>query len=387
MKSQKYNLTKRAIEEFGTPQKRTYYRDSQVRGLYLDITPKGIRSFYVRRMSGGRPDKLFIGRFPDISIEQARARAMSFHADLSVGHSQAEEKRDLNSELSLSELFELYLERHMLKSRKTGPAMKKNFDNWLSHWKDRKLSSISRESVEILHAQLAKERGKYTANRALQLLSAIYNKATLWKLWKNDNPVRGITKFSEFSRERVLREDEIGSFFRCLNEEPRDQFYDFIMLLILTGQRKGNVLAMRWQDIDLTAKTWTIPGELMKNGQTMTIALTEMEIGILARRLNSKTNDFVFPSIGKRGYYIEPKRRWKELLSRAKIVDFHIHDLRRTLASYMANSGANVALIQSALNHKDLRTTLKVYAKVARRAELEAREKAHELMLSSRMTA
>src|ERR1700722_13622478 len=112
-----------------------------------------------------------------------------------------------------------------------------------------------------------------------------------------------------------------------------------------------------------------------------------MEVSILRRRLNQKANDFVFPSVGKRGHYIEPKRRWRQLLSRANITDFRIHDLRRTLATYMANSGANVALIQSALNHKDLRTTLKVYTKVARRAELEAREKAHELMLSSLLTA
>ena len=175
----------------------------------------------------------------------------------------------------------------------------------------------------------------------------------------------------------------MGSFFSALEQESRDQFYDVIMLLILTGQRKTNVLAMRWQDIDLTAKTWSVPGELMKNGQTLTIALTEKEVAILERRVDKKTNDFVFPSPGKRGHYIEPKRRWQELLERAQISDFHIHDLRRTLASYMANSGANVALIQSALNHKDLQTTLKVYAKVARRAELEAREKAHELMLSS----
>ena len=312
---------------------------------------------------------------------------MSFHADLSAGHSQVEEKRELDAELTLSESFELYLERHLFKSRRCGPAMKKCFNNWLYHWKDRKLSSISRESVAILHAQLAKDRGKYAANRCLQLISAIYNKAILWKLCKTDNPARSITKFAEFSRERVLREDEIGSFFSALDQEPRDQFYDVIMLLILTGQRKSNVLAMRWQDIDLTAKTWSVPGELMKNGQTLTIALTEKEIAILESRVDKKTSDFVFPSPGKRGHYIEPKRRWKELLERAQISDFHIHDLRRTLASYMANSGANVALIQSALNHKDLQTTLKVYAKVARRAELEAREKAHELMLSSLMTA
>lgn len=345
MKRQKINFTKKVIEDLEVPAKRTYYRDLQVRGLSLEVSPSGMKSFYARRMIGGRHDKLCVGRFPDISVEQARAKAISFQADLSAGHSQAEEKRQLNAELTLSELFELYLERHMFKLRRSGPAMRKCFDNWLLHWKDWKLSSITREPVEVLHARLAKERGKYAANRCLQLISAMYNKAILWKLFKGDNPARGITKFAEFSRERVLREDEIGAFFSALDQEPRDQFYDVIMLLILTGQRKSNVLAMRWQDIDFTAKTWSVPGELMKNGQTLTIALTEKEITILQRRLGKKVNDFVFYSPGKRGHYIEPKRRWKELLARAEINDFHIHDLRRTLASYMANSGANVALI------------------------------------------
>jgi integrase len=383
MANLKHNLTKTIIDKIPLPQKRARYFDAKVRGLYLDVTPSGVKAFYVRRKTDGRSDKYFLGRFPDLSVEQARTKAMSFHADVSSGHNPAEVKRSKNSELTFSELFNLYLERHMYKSRRSGPTVKRNFENWFSHWKNRKISTITRESVEILHAQIAKERGKYCANRAIQLISAVFNKGILWKLCQQDNPAKGITKFAEFCRERVLREDEIGRFFACLEKEPRDQFYDLVMLLILTGQRKSNVLGMRWEDIDLVAKTWTIPGELMKNGQTMTIALTEMELNILQRRLSRKRNGFVFHSPGKRGHYIEPKRRWKELLYRAQIADFHIHDLRRTLASYMANSGANVAVIQSALNHKDLRTTLKVYTKVARRAELEAREKAHELMLSS----
>ncbi len=300
MTNQKINLTKRFIEDLPSAEKRICFFDEKVRGLYIDVTSNGAKAFYVRRKVNGRSEKFFLGRFPDVSVEQARAKAMSFHADLSAGHNQAEEKRGLNSDLNLSELLQLYLDRHMYKSRKSGDATKQNFENWYSDWKDRKISSISRESVELLHAELAKKRGKYTANRAIQLIRAMYNKAILWRLWKHDNPARGITRFAEFSRERVLREDEIGRFFSCLNEEPKDRFHDLIMLLILTGQRKSNVLAMRWQDIDFTAKTWTIPGELMKNGQTMTIALTEMEIMILERRLERKGNDYVFPSPGKR---------------------------------------------------------------------------------------
>ena len=57
----------------------------------------------------------------------------------------------------------------------------------------------------------------------------------------------------------------------------------------------------------------------------------------------------------------------------------HIHDLRRSLASYMASSGAELAVIKNALNHKDIKTTIEVYAKTAKDAEMDARQKAHDM--------
>jgi integrase len=379
----RYNLIKKFIEELPAPtapKKEAYYFDARTRGLCVLVTAGGTKSFYVRRKTNGKSEKFFLGRFPELSIEQARSKAMSFHTEIASGGNPSEDRRADSAELCLGQLFELYLERHARKSRKTFGEMERNFRNWFSGWDGRKLSSISHEDVELFHAGLAKERGPYAANRALELLSAMFNKANLWRIWTKDNPARGVTKFAEHCRERVLREDEIDRFFKALDEEPKDCFYDVIKLLILTGQRKRNVLSMRWQDIDFTARTWVIPGEEMKNGQSLTIALTDTEMSILNRRLEIKGNGYVFPSDGALGYYREPKRRWHRLIRRAQLEDFHIHDLRRTLAAYMANSGANVALIQSALNHKDLQTTLKVYAKTARRAELEARENAHKLM-------
>src|ERR1700722_869389 len=109
MANQKYNLTKGFIEKLSLPEKRSRYFDAKVRGLYLDVTTSGAMAFYVRRKTNGRSDKLFIGRYPDVSVEQARAKAMSFHADLATGHNQAEEKRALNCEMTFGTLFDLYL--------------------------------------------------------------------------------------------------------------------------------------------------------------------------------------------------------------------------------------------------------------------------------------
>lgn len=84
---------------------------------------------------------------------------------------------------------------------------------------------------------------------------------------------------------------------------------------------------------------------------------------------------------GKTGHLVEPKRQWRNDLSKAGIENLHLHDLRRSIASRMANSGANVALIQSAMNHKDLKITLTIYVHTVKDAERDARWKAHALML------
>ncbi|HEY9871681.1 MAG TPA: tyrosine-type recombinase/integrase [Candidatus Obscuribacterales bacterium] len=122
------------------------------------------------------------------------------------------------------------------------------------------------------------------------------------------------------------------------------------------------------------------PGETMKNLQSLTLALSPAEIEILKRRKKVVEGEYVFPGNGRTGHYVEPKRAWARLLKRAGIKDLHIHDLRRSLASFMANAGADVTLIKGALNHKDIKTTINVYVRTAKSAELNARTKAHELM-------
>lgn len=181
---------------------------------------------------------------------------------------------------------------------------------------------------------------------------------------------------------------EFKKFFAALETETGD-LKDFVMLSLLTGARKSNVLAMRWADIDLRAAVWVIPGSVTKNGQTQAVPLTIAEMEILQRRWKVRKrqvhkSEYVFPGEGSKGHLVDPKKAWKSLLKRAEIEDLHLHDLRRSMASWMANAGANVALIQSAMNHRDLKTTLAVYTHTVKDAEREARSKAHQLMLNQR---
>jgi len=381
------NFTKGTLESLPLPKQkqRLYFYDSKGNGLHVVVTSQGQKSFYVRRRVNGKNEKHCLGSFPDLSVEQARDKAARFTGAVASGDNPAEQRRLIRGELTLGDLFEEYLRRHLKKSRKTWAEYEKQFNRYFGDWLSRKLTTITQRDIERRHGELARERGQYAANRALQLIRVVYNKALAWRLYQGSNPAVGITMFEEHSRERVLQSDEFERFFETLDKEEED-FRDFVMLTLLTGARKSNVLAMSWDDVSLKRRTWTIPAEQAKNSRMQVVVLTEAELEILRRRHHKNDNSpqpsrFVFPGSGDTGHLTDIKRAWATFRVRAHLDDLQIHDLRRSLASWMANTGANVAVIRTALNHKDVKTTLTVYARANQDAELAARELAHKTML------
>lgn len=114
-----FRFTKKAIIELPEQQSITTYHDSTTRGLKLIVRPSGIRTFILYRKINGRPERITIGRFPDVSIEQARAKVGEYNAAISNGKNPANEKRNLRSEITFKKLFELYLERYAKVHKRT----------------------------------------------------------------------------------------------------------------------------------------------------------------------------------------------------------------------------------------------------------------------------
>jgi integrase len=118
---------------------------------------------------------------------------------------------------------------------------------------------------------------------------------------------------------------------------------------------------MQWADINLDRAEWHI--EETKNGTPQTVTLSPEAIDVLQNRKPSEPTTFVFPGDGSRGHLIEPKKGWKRILERAGIDDLRIHDLRRTLGSWQAKTGASLAIIGKSLNHKNQNSTA-IYARL-----------------------
>jgi integrase len=361
--SSKLNFTKAGLDSLPNPPagKRTYYYDTKARGLGISITSSGAKSFIVYRKVKGRPERVTLGRYPDLSIEQARGKAAEINAAIAKGENPYDQRRSERAEMTFGELFREFMERHSKLHKISWGEDERQFRCYLSHWNLRKLSSITKLDIQKLHQDVGRNNGHYAANRLFALLSSVFNKANAFGLWDKPNPCYGIKKFAERSRDRFLQSSELPQFFAALAEEPNETIRDYLLISLLTGARRANGLAMRWVEIDFENREWHIPRT--KNHEPQTITLTDEAIMLLKKRRQAAVSEFVFPGTGRTGHLAEPKKGWARVLERAGLSNLHIHDLRRTLGSWQARTGASLVIIGKSLNHKSTQATA-IYARL-----------------------
>ncbi|WP_265588087.1 tyrosine-type recombinase/integrase [Candidatus Methylospira mobilis] len=157
-----------------------------------------------------------------------------------------------------------------------------------------------------------------------------------------------------------MQADELPRFFESLGQEENTTIRDYVLMSLLTGARRTNVLEMQWQQISFERQEWRIP--MTKNGTAQVIPLGPEAVDILRDRQGC-CDTWVFPSSGKTGHLVEPKKAWARILKRANIESLRIHDLRRSLGSWQAKTGASLSVIGKSLNHKSVNTT-QIYARL-----------------------
>lgn len=271
------------------------------------------------------------------------------------------------------------MERHSKIHKKSWKEDQGQYNRYLTKFRHKKISQIEKGVIQRLHHETGANNGHYAANRLLSLLQCIFNKAMDWGLWEGTNPCNGTKKFKEKSRDRFLQPDELPKFFEALVEEPNETIRDYFLLSLLTGARRANVQAMRWDQLNFERGEWRIPET--KNGDSQTVPLVEEAQKILLAR-HGNGSEWVFQGIGKSGHLIEPKTGWHRICKRAGLEGVRIHDLRRSMGSWQASTGANLSIIGKTLNHRNVSTTA-IYARLNIDPVREAMEKATSAMMTA----
>lgn len=259
-------------------------------------------------------------------------------------------------QVTLGELFQLYVERHLKTRTKRPDNGQYFFARYCQQWSEVPINRISRAAVQIWIDGIGADYGPSAANRAINTMSAAIN----WGIRRGyvtllENPCKGVERFETQSRRRFLLPEEMQRFRDALEVEG-PLMRDFFWLCLLTGARKTNVLRMRWEHVDLDLGLWMIPAAEFKNGSDHTIPLSAAALAVLSRRKGDDAT-WVFPGRRKGRPLAEPKRAWGRLMERSRLRNLTIHDLRRTVGSYLAIQGTDVVLIAKTLGHKDLRST------------------------------
>jgi integrase len=379
--TKRFSFTKTRLEELPVPTKgRVRYYDDRTPGLTVCITATGTRSFYCYKWQDGRPKQVFIGKFPAVTVGQARELAGQMTAAIARGEDPQAAKQRRREEPTFGELWShwlAYAESH--KKPRSVKEDQRQWEAYLKAWGPRRLSTIKRADVQTLHDRLGHENGHYQANRVLALLkSMFYRSGDIG--WNGANPAKGIEKFPEESRDRFLLPEELPKFFEALAKEPNPILQGFFLMCLLTGARRRNVEQMRWADVSLDLKQWRIPDT--KGGVPVVVPLVEHALQVLEQlRLYAKPdNPWVFPGHKKGTHLVDPMRSWRQILADAGLSDLRIHDLRRSLGSWQALTGASLQIIGKTLGHARHETTL-IYSRLTTDPVKAAMETATAKML------
>ena len=230
-----FNFTKKALDTLVMPEtgKRFYFYDTKVRGLELMITEQGSKSFKVYRKCNGKPVRVTLGKYSEMSIENARNEAQRVITEMINGKNRNEEKKKIRAEITFGEIFEMFMEKYSKIYKKSWKYDEREVNRFLKHWFKRKVSDISKQEIQLLHEKIRKESGLYQANRLLERIKVIYNKAIEWG-WEGANPTQGIKKFKEKSRDRFLHPDELPRFFESLDMEENEAIREYIYISLFT---------------------------------------------------------------------------------------------------------------------------------------------------------
>jgi integrase len=367
-----------------TGNKITY--DSDVKGFGCRVTSGGARSFIVNyRTRTGRERRFTIGQYPDWKTAAARQEAANIKKGVDRGDDPLAGIEADRAAKTVADLAKRFTEEHLPRTR---PSTAKNYQLLLDKFilpalKHHKVAEVTFSDVDDLHRKVTRGGAPYQANRSMAVLSKMFSLAIKWG-WRADNPAKGVERNPEEKRHRYLSPPELAKLTAALNNAEDTQAANIIRLLLLTGARSGEVMAARWDQIDLQEGVWTKPGATTKQKTLHRVPLSAPARQLLvelygaaeaeAKEKGKAMSAYVFPGRGS-DHRVEIKFAWRELCAAAGIIttetvkdakgkerllvkpSARIHDLRHTYASVLASAGLSLPIIGALLGHTQPATT------------------------------
>lgn len=401
-------LTKRLIDSFayqGDNGKRDVRWDATLPGFGARIYPNGKKAFVLSYRVNGRKRFMTLGNYGVLTLNQARDLARRHLVGVIDGNDPLENRKKAAKGETVKDLCAVYLEQHAKVHKKSWKEDERRIEQYiLSIWGNLKVSNIKRADTAALHGKIGKNH-PYEANRVLELISKMFSLARRWGFVDENaaNPASDIDRFKEKKRDRWVKPDELPHLIKAIDQEKNLYAKAALWLYLLTGVRRSELLHSRWEDIDWEQRELRLPET--KAGRVHYVPLSEAALSLLRRLPKVDGNPYLLPGHIQGQHLVNIDKPWQRVRDRATVKfwaahldapvsslvaeliaklgreptraevetaadfdlppgigDVRLHDLRRTVGSWLAQAGNSLHLIGKVLNHSSTTTTA-IYAR------------------------
>jgi len=378
-------LTKAIVQQLPSPTAGKYkiYRDDKLTGFCVRVMHSGIKTFIVDKKINKKLQRITIGRFGQLTVDQARQQAQKVLSQLCMGVDPQHTQKEGAPVITLEQVFNDYL-----RARKSlGSATIKDYEfvikREFSDWEQQPLTKITTDMVIKRHVAIGK-RSQYSADKAFRVLRALFNFA-MCSYEDADgnsliahNPVAKLSKtrawYPKTRRRTKIETHELAIWFEAVNalrnenqQSIANSVKYYLLVLLFTGLRRSEAIRLMWSEyqsdnpevakkqriVDLTTKTLLIPDP--KNGEAHTLPLSDYLVTLLTRHKAQSQSQYLFPDSSGKTHIKEPRKIMDRVTAQTGI-SFILSDLRRTFISIAESLDIPAYALKRLLNHKIIGT-------------------------------
>ena len=392
----KMKITKRLLEQTKLKEKPYEINDAELKGFTLRIQPTGHMSYYVRfRDQSNKQNRLKLGTSSTLTPVQARDMAKKVLAEIAQGEDPLKSKRKRNNR-TLRDFIDNEYAPWARSTQKSGDTTVKNLKTFFIDMLDKPLNEINLWHIEKwIHQQNKRGLKGVTINRYIAYLRSALSKAVELGIIE-EHPLKNLKKIDTEEEEiiRYLESDELERLLKALDHREEkirikrisanqwrkqrgyklqknlydDVFADHLKAMVVismnTGLRRGELLQMKWGDVNFNTKILTVVAGNAKSKKARHIPLNNTAYQVLRdwKRQSGKIDGLIFSNNGK--CFTNVNRAWKGVLKDSDIIDFRWHDLRHHFASSLVMGGVDIYTVKDLLGHSEVKITEK-YAHLA----------------------
>ena len=349
--------TVRIVPYFGQKNAQCIYWDEEIPCFGLRVYPSGRRSYVVTYRVNHRKRLANLGRADALTLADARRKARAFLGQVADREDPQADGDALRAANTVKSLVDVYLSKHAKPKKQTGSTDERYLNRLLVPKLGSRLAvMVTPADVADIHSSYGAQH-PYAANRLLEIVRKMYHCAETWGLVPRGfpNPCTGIEEFPERKRKVYVTSEQMPALARAIDGELNEHARHALWLLLLTGVRKKELLRAQWRDVDWDRRTLAIGRT--KNGEPVLAPLSTVAVERLMMIPRIQGNPYIIcgPFTGQP--LKDLRSAWNRVRTAAGLQDIRIHDLRRTVGSWLVQDGVSLHLVGAVLNHKDPKTT------------------------------